>query len=403
TFPALRGVLHFAFEHYRLEPRSAEDVERGAPRIVAFGPAETALRVGREAPPSMGFNVLTVQLDQRAGPGGVTLGLSSSNPDALAVPAELVIAEGSLSNSVVATGLAEAQDVTITVTLADQELTALVDVLPMLLGPTMLSIEAPPLVELFGAFNMRITADRLPEGEPLALEITLTDEFGLLGDPMPFIFGPEPYVDVMFTAGDMAQVVGVTVTAPDYPGVMAETTIEVVEELPPAAIVINEIDYTQPDGDTAEYIELLNVSDGPVDLTDWALELVDGEGAGGVYATIPLVGAEALAAGAYLVVGSADAIAGVPEGVQVMEIADATLQNGGIAPDGVRLMNGTLRVDSMSYDGFLLSVTEETSPFQGDPGNGGLSRCPNGADTDNNGDDFTVAPGSPGLPNTCGG
>src|SRR5262245_64775727 len=61
--------------------------------------------------------------------------------------------------------------------------------------------------------------------------------------------------------------------------------------LPPVsmAVVINEIDYDQPGADTAEFLELKNISSSTINLDNYTLELVNGTGGGAaIYQTIDL-------------------------------------------------------------------------------------------------------------------
>ena len=69
-----------------------------------------------------------------------------------------------------------------------------------------------------------------------------------------------------------------------------------------SSLLINEIDYDQPSTDTAEFIELKNVSLLPIDLDSYTVELVNGSGGGAViYKTIDLP-AVSLPAEAYYVI-----------------------------------------------------------------------------------------------------
>ena len=56
-----------------------------------------------------------------------------------------------------------------------------------------------------------------------------------------------------------------------------------------AAVMINEIDYDQPSTDFAEFVEIKNAGTGSADLSEYTLELVNGNG-GAVYQNYPLPG-----------------------------------------------------------------------------------------------------------------
>lgn len=169
-------------------------------------------------------------------------------------------------------------------------------------------------------------------------------------------------------------------------------------------VVINEVDYDQLGTDTAEFVELKNTGTIPVDLSGWSLELVNGTGGGAsVYDTITLIGT--LAVGDhYVVCGNAatvancDLNAGTPTDF---------VQNG--APDAVGLRNpASALVDAVSYEGNTgAPYTEGSGAGLVDSGNNsaeGISRCPDGADTDQNSVDFLGGrPITPGASNSCPG
>ncbi len=149
--------------------------------------------------------------------------------------------------------------------------------------------------------------------------------------------------------------------------------------------------------ETQEFVELLNASPAVVNLDGWRLELVNGSN-DEPYLTVNLNGE--LAPGAYAVVG--DPTVDVPDGVRLFELPGAghDIQNG---PDGVRLMNADGRVDGMSYGRPIEGTGEgDRAPNDvNDDAGQSVSRCPDGADTDDNSADFQLAPASPGAANTC--
>ena len=54
-------------------------------------------------------------------------------------------------------------------------------------------------------------------------------------------------------------------------------------------LVINEVDYDQPGADTAEFLELKNVSSSAINLDPYTVQLVNGSGGGAViYQTVQL-------------------------------------------------------------------------------------------------------------------
>ncbi|CAN90212.1 hypothetical protein predicted by Glimmer/Critica [Sorangium cellulosum So ce56] len=192
-----------------------------------------------------------------------------------------------------------------------------------------------------------------------------------------------------------------------------------------AGLVINEVDYDQPGGDGAEFIEIYNGAGAPVDLTGHALVLVDGSSsAPSAYRTLDLSSAGTLAAGQYLVVGSTavvgtDTMPGiVADGAVTIAFSGAQtdrVQNG--APDGIALINtmtGAV-IDALSYEGSIPAVTiggASVSLVEGDAlpatvadggmGAGSLCRLPDGTDTNQAAADWalsaTITPGAANVP-----
>ena len=166
-------------------------------------------------------------------------------------------------------------------------------------------------------------------------------------------------------------------------------------------LVINEIDYDQPGTDAAEFIELYNAGSGGADLSTYTLELVNGTGGGAtVYNTIALPSVT-LAAGDYFVVcGNA---ATTPNCDLDASPDTNLIQNG--APDAVGLRNSGTLVDAVSYEG------DTGAPYTEGSGDGladdnatnnlGISRYPNGTDTDQNNVDFSLRCITPGEANTA--
>ncbi|MDH4117763.1 MAG: ExeM/NucH family extracellular endonuclease, partial [Acidimicrobiia bacterium] len=165
------------------------------------------------------------------------------------------------------------------------------------------------------------------------------------------------------------------------------------------ALVINEIDYDQPGTDAAEFVELRNNGGTALDLDAFTLELVNGNGTV-VYDTIDLP-AVSLAAGDYYVVC---ANAATVANCDLDDGPDTNfIQNG--APDAVALRHGGDVIDTVSYEG------DTGAPYTEGSGSGledngaaaseSISRCPDGADTDQNNTDLSVRASTPGMANDC--
>ena len=167
-----------------------------------------------------------------------------------------------------------------------------------------------------------------------------------------------------------------------------------------AQVTINEIDYDQPGSDTAEFIELYNPGPSQVNLTNYSIELVNGSG-GAVYNTITLGNVDLSSGEFFVVCADMDNVANCDlEGF-------SSVQNG--APDGMALLESGTVIDAVSYEGDMLPPYVEGSGvglFDDSSGGvgginefKGISRFPDGNDTDVNNVDFTPRCMSPGAAN----
>ena len=169
-----------------------------------------------------------------------------------------------------------------------------------------------------------------------------------------------------------------------------------------AQLVINELDYDQALSDTAEFIELKNISAGAVNLAEYRVELVNGNG-NTAYNPFVLP-AVSLAVGDYYVI-CANAATTVNCDLDVMPNSDL-IQNG--APDGLRIVRivDSVTIDGMAYEGSMSCCTEGTpltvaSTDDGTAPNLGYSRFADGVDTNDNLADFTLRCISPGIANVA--
>jgi hypothetical protein len=184
----------------------------------------------------------------------------------------------------------------------------------------------------------------------------------------------------------------------------------------PAGLVINEVDYDQPNTDTTEFIEILNPTSNTISLAGISLALVNGSN-NASYQVLDLSSLGSLVPGEYLVVGQAGALAQVLGGTKTLllpVVSGGTVQNG--APDGIALVdtiNATL-IDALSYEGSMTAVTitgvagtfnlvegTATSAADATPFTNSMIRFPNGSDSnDASADWWLSALPSPGALNT---
>jgi Lamin Tail Domain len=164
-------------------------------------------------------------------------------------------------------------------------------------------------------------------------------------------------------------------------------------------LVINEIDYNQGATDNAEFIEIKNVSGSSVNLNGYALQLVDSTAGPGVYQTINLANVY-LAPGDYYVICNTIGST-VNNCDQLTSLGNDFIQDG--SPDAIRLVKGIATLDTVSYGGDTAGYTESAgAPADSNSSDTyGLSRFPDGSDTDNNSADFILRCITPGETNSA--
>jgi cysteine-rich repeat protein len=164
-------------------------------------------------------------------------------------------------------------------------------------------------------------------------------------------------------------------------------------------LVINEIDYDQPSTDMAEFIELKNTGTGSVNLDTYELRLINGSGSPPVYNTINLPNISLSSGDYYVICGNSATVPNCDFDV----VGSFSIQNG--PTDAVALYNGSgptgVQVDTVSYEGNVLGYTEGTGAVADSSSiaSQGLSRYPDGQDTNNNNFDFVLSCITPGNAN----
>jgi len=197
-----------------------------------------------------------------------------------------------------------------------------------------------------------------------------------------------------------------TTTTPTSSSTITTTTTM----LPSGPLVINEIDYDQPDTDDQEFVEILNPTSGSITLDSLALVFANGADSN-EYRRVDLSVSEVLTAGQYLVVGS-PLVAVPPSALKVDLASSGFIQNG---PDGVALVNTLTEevLDALSYEGEITAAniagfTETVNLVEGiafdgadsSSESGALIRSPNGMDTDDAISDWAVTTNpTPGYAN----
>ena len=312
----------------------------------------------------------------------------------------VIIPQGNRTADVALIPLAIQADLQVTARYDGVELTAEVDVLEGAPLASVIDVMVPANIVAGEPFTIDITIDQAAPEEGLIFEIRVVPENTILGDLFPFMDPGARELNALYTAGFDLGPVMIEVSSAVLPGVVGMAQTEIIDALPGAELVINEVDYDQAGEDTLEFLELYNTGDAPVQLGPLVVEMVNGSNDQG-YGSYPLADAGAeIAPGGFLIIGNPNVIAGLADDVLRIEMPLNGLQNG---PDGVRIVNmDRARLEGFSYEGFLPDVTEGGAFDGRDAGGGSLGRCPNGADTDDNSVDFRFMEAStPGVANVC--
>ncbi|WP_437485223.1 lamin tail domain-containing protein [Sorangium sp. So ce1014] len=417
-FARIRGILNHRNDNSKVEPRGAEDLVAGAPRLAAFGPDASFAYVGQVAAPTLPAP-LEVTLSGPA-TADTFVSVTSGDPATIAVVGGgATVPAGATSAVVLLDALAAAAAVELTASLGDVSLTATVRVLDPVEAPALAALEPPsPTVAPGGTVSFTVTLDipAPPEGAVVALAL---DPPGAGALPASVAI-PGGQQSASFDYVDGGSVAGATVTA-TLGEISLSATVETVTVT--GGLVINEVDYDQPGEDGTEFIEVYNGTGAPLDLAGHALVLVNGSGAApSVYGTLDLSSAGTIAAGQYLVVGSTAVIGTdvipsiVAEGALKIPFTGAQtdrVQNG--APDGIALVNSATGsvIDALSYEGSITAVTmggasvslvegEEPASVADNAMLGSLCRLPDGTDTNQAAADWafsaTITPGAANVP-----
>ena len=164
---------------------------------------------------------------------------------------------------------------------------------------------------------------------------------------------------------------------------------------------INEVDYDQPGTDNAEFIELVNSSSLSIDLGLYTVLLVNGLN-GSIYDSIILPSQTLNPGEMFVICGNSGMVVNCNF---IIPVATDIIQNG--SPDGIAIRENTSLniIDALSYEGSLaLPYVEGTGLPTAQSDNNttaylGISRYPDGYDTQNNSTDFIRACVTPGAGN----
>ena len=394
---SISGVLRFANEAYKIEPRGLEDVAQGPASISSFSASDALVVEGQSgALTDLRGQVITLNLTSPAPEGGEQVDLALSPTGVIDVASPLLVPAGSYQITINATGLSTGFT-TLTASIPGRGAAELsVQVIAADTAPT--ELEVTPASLALGAGGSAEVSVSFNYPAPAGYALTVS-----AGDPSLVTVPAMVMVDegarsVSFNAA-AAGGAGQTTLTIGAGGVTVVVDVTVSDIPLGGELVINELDANQPGQDAAEFIELYNATNAALDLSNYRLEFVNGSD-NSVYRQVELseLGAS-LDARQFLVLANAGVA--VDPAALSGSLPSNGIQNG--SPDGIRIVHTVTGdvVDSMSYGGEMAGITEG-SPTVAENDPGSLARCTDGADQDNNELDFTLTSTlTPGAPNQC--
>ncbi|MGH1347417.1 MAG: amidohydrolase family protein [Nannocystales bacterium] len=346
NYPQLSGVVRWANDYSKLEPRGPADLPI---TLAGFGP-DGFIEVGQTAVPTPG---LSVQLTTNAAVDTV-VALTYEDAAIVTGPVSVTVPMGSSSVDVALTGVASGT-AGVTASLDGTMLTASIqaysDADPRIptLDPSNLDVS----ISATGTLTVNLNLPAPAGGQT----VDLSSAPGTFATVPANVVVPVGTLSTTFsvTAGDTA---GTETVTADIAGATSDATINVVDT-PSVGLVIAEFYYDHPGGDDGfEWVKLFNGTGSTVDLSGYSLAW---GGNDYTYGQLQLVGT--IDPGACFLVGgpSGDAdsgFAGVPAFDQA-EVFTPNAQNSGDTADAMALfdvpaasINGaTVPLDAVIYGG----------------------------------------------------
>ncbi len=402
SFTSITGIVAWHRSNSKLNPRDADDVIAGTPRLSALTPSLSYARVGAASAPTFP-TPLTVQLTRAVASDTVVtitagVGITVASVTVLAGTASAVIPVTPVT--------ASATPVTLTAMLGVDSAMAQVRVLGAAEGPTTFTLSPATVTMRTGAtatFTVALDLPALAGGQSIALAETT-------GGTLP--------PTVVVPVDQLTQTFGFVAGLTDATGMLSATALSIVRTAsltvmagPLGHLVINEVDYDQVGTDMGEYIEIYNPTTSTISLAGIVISLINGATPGDPeYTRVSLASAVDLPAGGYLVVASAATLATFVADREVAMPGSGMnlIQNGGTPDgDGIALIDTTSPahvIDSLSYTGAITAATipgftggvnlvEGTATAVSDSNTAvrSLCRIPNGEDTDDAASDWATA------------
>jgi large repetitive protein len=346
------GVLRWANDDSKLEPRSLDDIEvllLGPPELDDFGPDTVFIYDGDVAASSLPALMLTI--DRPAPVGGTEITLTSGDPLVLAAPATVTIPEAGTEVEIQLDGLAiSAGAVQLDATLDGDTLSVQVEVLDPARLPVLTTLDPAASLLSVGqveTFTVGLDIPAPTDGTTVMLSLSP----GTAGAVDSEVYIAEGLLSATFDVEGLGAGLETLTATLDAVSLTADLDIQA---LPDLGLIITEVFYDPgSDDDGKEWIELYNGSYAEIDLSGYSL------GAGGTdytYTQVQLSGT--LGVGECFVVGGPDSVAsnGSPVYDLVSNI-NPDLQNSGSTADGVALFDmvesavgaSTVPIDAVVY------------------------------------------------------
>ncbi len=346
---SLAGILRFANDSMKLNPRGPEDI---VPQLKLAPFANPLVFVDEGAVGVQGIPPLVVRLTTPAAKD-LSVALKSADPKSLVVPATVVVPAGKIEAAVSLTGLIGGPDpIQVTATYEDKSYVADVVVIEKGRIPVPTALTPPESqVALASDLEMVVTLD-IPARPGGTLVLLSVDAGGILEVPDSLLVEEGTFTAPFLVA---AKGVGSALVTAETEAGETSALIEVVD-LPQVGLILTEVLYDVPGEDNGlEWIELYNGTMKTVDLAEYSI------GSGGTSytaSTLQLQGT--LEPGQCFVVGGpkSEASNNSPVFGQAVDF-DPDLQNSGSTADAVGLFAvpadklgvDTVPVDAVIYGG----------------------------------------------------
>ncbi len=258
-YSSITGILHFGFSNTKIEPRNANDILSGPPRLTSIAPAQVFVEAGVTGPSAP---ALTVKLSGGAlTPTSIALTYTGE----VNGPASVTIPNGQSSAIVELTGLLVGAG-TVTATLDTDTFTANVTIYDNMTVRDVASVvpvSSDIIINQSGVVRVSLT---VPAGTG-GVVVTLAATGGLIAPATVTVPEGAISADFMVTAPATGGTASISAT-------LTSTVMASINIIEPSAncLIISEV--IEGSGSHNKAFEIFNCSGSPIDLTDYGICLV---------------------------------------------------------------------------------------------------------------------------------